>query len=175
MLTILHYGQLTTQNVENYCFIFLDDITLDRVKSRRGRPKRTKKPFWNFSKKTSVANKKERRQRKLKNASKKLKIWRKQINPAKLVFDQNKIKTHLISCLTQQQCSNFPSNIDTNWKKKKADHLERKYILRLQGGAVWQRNYPMYAVFWMESFPMLRKADNKVPQETLLPVQVQSM
>ena len=46
--------------------IHLDDIRLDRVKSRRGRPKGTKTPFWNFSKKTSVANKKERRQRKLK-------------------------------------------------------------------------------------------------------------
>ena len=42
--------------------IRLYDIRLDRVKSRRGRPKGTKKPFWNFSKKTSVANKKERRQ-----------------------------------------------------------------------------------------------------------------
>ena len=42
------------------------DHWLDRVKSRRGRPKGTKKPFWNFSEKASVANKKERRQRKLK-------------------------------------------------------------------------------------------------------------
>ena len=58
MLTILHYDQSTTQNVENYCFIFLDDITLDRVKSRRGRPKRTKKPFWNFSKQKRKATKK---------------------------------------------------------------------------------------------------------------------
>ena len=31
---------------------------LDRIKSRRGRHKVTIKPFWNFSKKTSVANKK---------------------------------------------------------------------------------------------------------------------
>ena len=41
-------------------------IRLDRVKSRRRRAKGTKTPFWNFSKKTSVANKKERRHRKLK-------------------------------------------------------------------------------------------------------------
>ena len=53
--------------------IHLDDIRLDRVKSRRGRPKRTKntkKPFWNFSKKTSVVNEIERRQRKLKMQAK---------------------------------------------------------------------------------------------------------
>ena len=43
----------------NSSHIHLDDIMLDRVKSWRGRPKGTKKPFWNFSKKTSVANKKE--------------------------------------------------------------------------------------------------------------------
>ena len=174
-----HYitTNLTTQNVENYFFIFLDDIRLDRVKSRRGRSMRTKKPFWNFSRKTSVANKRERRQSKLKNASKKLKIWRKQINRAKLVFDQNKIRTHLISCLTQLQCSNFPSNIDTNWKKRKNRPSWKKIYFAFAGGggAVWQRNYPVYAVFWMVSFPMLRKADNKVPQETRLSVQVQSM
>ena len=77
----------------------------------------------------------------------KAKSWKfeeKQINPgpAKLVFDQNKIRTHLISCLTQQQCSNFPSNIDTNWKKKKIKYKKKKKkkkqtILKdLQGGCM---------------------------------------
>ena len=46
---------------------------------------------------------------------------------------------------------------------KEADHLERRYI-----------NDPMYAVFCMIAFPMLRKAD-KIPPETRLPVQVQSV
>ena len=45
--------------------------------------------------------------------------------------DQNKMRAHLISCLTQQQFSNFSFNINTNWKKKEADNPERKYILRL--------------------------------------------
>ena len=39
----------------------LDDIRLVSVKSRRGRPKATKTPFWNFSKKKSVANKQKKK------------------------------------------------------------------------------------------------------------------
>ena len=50
----------------NSSHIHLEDIMLDRVKSRRSRPKGTKKPFFNVSKMMPVANKKERRQRKLK-------------------------------------------------------------------------------------------------------------
>ena len=83
----------------NSSHIQLDDIRLDRVKSRRGRPKGTKKPFWSFSKKTSVANKKERRQRKLKMQAQTLVENLKDndttnalsfgLNPAKLIFDQN--------------------------------------------------------------------------------------
>ena len=38
----------------------LDDLRLDPVKSRRGRPKGTKKPFWNFSKKSTVTSKKRK-------------------------------------------------------------------------------------------------------------------
>ena len=52
----------------------LDDIRLDPVKSRRGRPKGTKKPFWNFSKKSSVTSKKRKATEKEENTSKKLKV-----------------------------------------------------------------------------------------------------
>ena len=59
------------EQIENTDVLDLDDIRLDQVKCRRGRPKGTKKPFWNFSKKTSIANKKkEKQQKKLKMLAK---------------------------------------------------------------------------------------------------------
>ena len=39
------------------------------------------------------------------------------LNPTKLIFDQSKMRTHLITCLSQKQFSNFPFSI--NWKKRK--------------------------------------------------------
>ena len=52
----------------------LDDIRLDPVKSRRGRPKGTKKPFWNFSKKSSFTSKKRKATEKEENTSKTLQV-----------------------------------------------------------------------------------------------------
>ena len=62
------------EQIENTNVLDLDDIRLDQVKCRRGRPMGTKKPFWNFSKKTSIANKKRKATEKVENANKKLKI-----------------------------------------------------------------------------------------------------
>ena len=41
------------------------------------------------------------------------------LNPAKLIFEQHKMRAHLISCISQDHFTNFPFNINTNWKKKK--------------------------------------------------------
>lgn len=41
------------------------------------------------------------------------------MNPSKAIFAQEKMRAHLIECLENQKFSNFPFNINTNWKKKK--------------------------------------------------------
>ena len=55
------------------------------------------------------------------------------LNPAKLIFDQNKMRAHLISCFTKQQFSNFPFNINTNWKKKKQTTLKEDIFCVCRG------------------------------------------
>ena len=42
------------------------------------------------------------------------------LNPEKLIFNQDKMRQHLISCLEAQFFSNFPFSINTNWRKKKS-------------------------------------------------------
>ena len=46
------------------------------------------------------------------------------LNPTKLIFDQSKMRTHLITCLSQKQFSNFPFSINTNWKKRKQINIK---------------------------------------------------
>lgn len=41
------------------------------------------------------------------------------MNPSKFIYDQEKMRRHLIECLESQKFSNFPFSINTNWKKKK--------------------------------------------------------
>ena len=41
------------------------------------------------------------------------------LNPTKLIFEQHKMREHLISCFSDKQFSNFPFSINTNWKRKK--------------------------------------------------------
>ena len=41
------------------------------------------------------------------------------LNLAKLIFEQHKMRAHLISCILQDQFANFTFKINTNWKKKK--------------------------------------------------------
>ena len=41
------------------------------------------------------------------------------LNPAKLIFNQEKMREHLLYCILEQKFNNFPFSINTNWKKKK--------------------------------------------------------
>ena len=47
------------------------------------------------------------------------------LNPTKLIFDQSKLRTHLITCLSKKN-SNFPFSINTNWKKRKQINIKEK-------------------------------------------------
>ena len=52
---------------------FMDNIKLETVQCRRGRPKGTKKPFWNFSKSNSAPGKKRKASDKIEQSNKKQK------------------------------------------------------------------------------------------------------
>lgn len=55
------------------------------------------------------------------------------LNPAKLIFDQSKMRAHLISCLSEQKFVNFPFSINTNWKKKKQTSLKETIFCVCRG------------------------------------------
>ena len=55
------------------------------------------------------------------------------LNPTKLIFDQSKMRTHLITCLSQKQFSNFPFSINTNWKKRKQINIKENIFCSCRG------------------------------------------
>ena len=89
-------------------FLNLDDVRLDPVKSRRGRPKGTKKTFWNFSKKSAATSKKRKATDTIGNESKKLKVPKNDSTESQ--NDQTKIWVNV-----SKQTLNFKDkqNIDT--------------------------------------------------------------
>ena len=55
------------------------------------------------------------------------------MNPSKLIFVQDKMRSHLISCLENKKFSNFPFNINTNWKKKKITKTKENIYCKCRG------------------------------------------
>ena len=55
------------------------------------------------------------------------------MNPSKLIFVQDKMRSHLISCLENKKISNFPFNINTNWKKKKITKTKENIYCKCRG------------------------------------------
>ena len=49
------------------------------------------------------------------------------LNPAKLLFKQEKMRDHLIAYLEEKKFSNFPYSINTNWRKKNVIILYKTY------------------------------------------------
>ena len=41
------------------------------------------------------------------------------LNPSKLIFEQSKMRDHLLHCLKENEFTNFPFSINPMWKKKK--------------------------------------------------------
>ena len=41
------------------------------------------------------------------------------LNPSKLIFEQSKMRDHLLHCLNENEFTNFPFSINPMWKKKK--------------------------------------------------------
>ena len=55
------------------------------------------------------------------------------LNPAKLLFQQEKMRDYLIACLEEKTFSNFPYSINTNWRKKKTVIIREKIFCLCRG------------------------------------------
>ena len=54
-------------------------------------------------------------------------------NPSKFVYDQRKMRPHLIECLENQKFCNFPFSINTNWNKKKVIKIKENIYCICRG------------------------------------------
>lgn len=55
------------------------------------------------------------------------------MNPSKVIFVQEKMRSHLIECLENNFFCNFPFNINTNWKKKKITKTKENIYCTCRG------------------------------------------
>ena len=67
-----------------------------------------------------------------------------EMNPSKVIFVQEKMRSHLIECLENQNFCNFPFNINTNWKKEKITKSRKENSQKLT--QLSSRSHPRHLV-----------------------------
>lgn len=54
-------------------------------------------------------------------------------NPQKMVFNQDKMREHLVDCIESQNFTNFPFSVNTNWRKKRIVSTKENILCRCRG------------------------------------------
>ena len=67
------------------------------------------------------------------------------LNPSKLIFEQNKMRDHLLHCLKENEFTNFPFSINPIWKKKKIVINKETLFVFVEGSTTvrWQNAFPV--------------------------------
>ena len=102
---------------ENKEDIFLKswkNVNIDKIKSRGGRPKGSKKPFWNFSSNQSKNNGKKRKRETERDVHNKMIKTDDEVEEATVVLDQIK-QENLEHLEGTDRCNTSSSNVETLW------------------------------------------------------------
>ena len=93
----------------------MKNVNIDKIKSSRGRPKDSKKPFWNFSSNQSKNNGKKRKRQTERDVHNKM-IKTDDVVEKATVLDQIK-EENLKHPESTDKCNTSSSNVEIPWQR----------------------------------------------------------